>query len=476
MFKTIFAVLALAGVLTSSGLWYFHRADAELPKLRTATIERGDLQFTIDATGTVEPEEVVDVGAQVAGKIQNLGVDPRDPKRVIDYGSPVNVGTVLAHIDDSLYQSDVEQSQAQVDSAQAMADSTAAQVVEAEANVTRAQKDLLQLKAKLFQGERDWARAQEAQRTSRGAISDSDYDLAKSTFDGAQAAVGVGDASIAQANALLINAKATVAKSHADLNNARANLKRAQTNLGYCTIKSPVEGVIIDRRINVGQTVVSSLNSPSLFLIAKDLKRMQVWASVNEADIGHIHSGQSVTFTVDAYPGQPFHGIVAPDQPRLNASMNQNVVTYTVVVNTDNSNGRLLPYLTADLQFEVDRRDKVLMVPNVALRWHPTPERLAASGLTSANAEDTQSAANRPPTDSEHGVAGEATLWIADGDQVRPIKVRTGLSDGTRTEVSAAELQDGALVVVGEEAAAQGNDATDPFSPKMFGGSRRPPQ
>lgn len=476
MFKSIFAVLALAGVLTTSGLWYFHRTDAELPKLRTATVERGNLQFTIDATGTVEPEEVVDVGAQVAGKVQNLGVDPRDPKRLIDYSSPVSAGTVLARIDDSLYQSDVEQAAAQVESAQALAESTAAQVSEAQATVERAEKDLLQLRAKLFQAERDWARAQEAWKTSRGAISESDYDLAKSTYDGAEASVGVGVASIAQANAALLNMKASVAKSKADLKVAQAILKRAQTNLGYCTIKSPVDGIIIDRRINVGQTVVSSLNSPSLFLIAKDLKRMQVWASVNEADIGHIQPGQNVQFTVDEHPGKIFNGVVAQDQPRLNASMNQNVVTFTAVVTTDNSNGLLRPYLTADLHFEVDRRDNVLMVPNVALRWHPTPNRLAASGLPVPSDDDEQSASHRPPTDSEHGAAGEATLWIADGDQVRPIKVRTGLSDGTRTEVSAPELQDAALVVVGEEAVTLGNDATDPFSPKMFGGSRRPPQ
>jgi len=476
MIKTTLAVLALAAALTSGGFWLFHQSDKQLPKLRTAPVERDDLQFTIDATGTVEPEEVVDVGAQVAGKIQSLGVDPRDPKRTIDYGSPVNVNTVLARIDDSLYQSDVEQCQAQVDSAQAFADSTAAQVAEAQANIERAEKDLLQLKAKKYQADRDWARAQEAMKTSRGAISDSDFDLAKSTADAADAAVGVGVAAIAQANALLTNAKATVTKAHADLSTARANLKRAQTNLGYCTIKSPVEGVIIDRRINVGQTVVSSFNSPSLFLIAKDLKRMQVWASVNEADIGHIRSGQNVTFTVDAYQGKTFHGVVAPDQPRLNASMNQNVVTYTVVVNTDNSNGLLLPYLTADLQFEVDRRPNVLMVPNVALRWHPSPDRRAASGLP-PESTDTAPTSARKAADSLAGdIPAEATVWVVSGENIRPVKVRTGLSDSTRTEIITTELNVGDLVAVGEELAADSADSTDPFSPKMFSGNRRPQQ
>ncbi len=315
MLKSAIAALVLIVASGAAAYFYRHEGDKSLPPLRTVAVERGELQFTIDATGTVEPEEVVDVGAQVAGKVQSLGADPRNASRTIDYGSPVNDGTVLARIDDAVFQSEVDQAQAQVESSQAIAEASAAQVQEAEANVQRADKDLLQMQAKLYQAQRDWGRAQETWKTSPGAISESDYDLAKSTYEGADAAVGVGNAAIAQSKAALANAKASVTKANADLSNARALLKRAQTNLGYCTIKSPVEGVIIDRRINVGQTVVSSLNTPSLFLIAKDLKRLQVWASVNEADIGHIHPGQPVRFTVDAYPGQSFQGVVAPISP-----------------------------------------------------------------------------------------------------------------------------------------------------------------
>src|SRR5207249_497842 len=197
-----------------------------------------------------------------------------------------------------------------------------------------------------------------------GGIAEADYDLAEATFRTNKATLAVG--------------QATVAQTKAALSDAQAALHNAEINLGYCTIKSPVKGVIVDRRVNTGQTVVSSLNAPSLFLIAKDLKRLQVWASVNEADIGNIHSGQPVTFTVDAYPGKVFKGVVAPDQPRLNASMTQNVVTYTVVINTDNSDGKLLPYLTANLQFEISKRTKALLVPNTALRWKPEADRVAA--------------------------------------------------------------------------------------------------
>src|SRR5262249_44015923 len=146
-----------------------------------------------------------------------------------------------------------------------------------------------------------------------------------------------------------------------------------EVNLGYCTIKSPVKGVIIDRRVNIGQTVVSSLNAPSLFLIAKDLKRLQVWASVNEADIANVRSGQPVTFTVDAHPGRVFKGTVARDKPRLNPSMPQNVPPSPVVADTDTSDGTLFPDETANPQFGASKHSTPLRVPNPALRWKPPP-------------------------------------------------------------------------------------------------------
>ena len=165
------------------------------------------------------------------------------------------------------------------------------------------------------------------------------------------------------------SAKATLAVSESALVVARADLEEATVNLGYTTIRSPVKGIILDRRINIGQTVVASLNAPSLFLIAKDLSRLEIWSSVNETDIGSIHEGQTVRFTVGAFPRDNFEGKVS--QIRLNASMTQNVVTYTVVISVDNAAGRLLPYLTARLQFEVEARKGVLLVPNAALRWQP---------------------------------------------------------------------------------------------------------
>jgi HlyD family secretion protein len=247
--------------------------------------------------------------------------------------------------------------------------------------------------------------------------------------------------------------------------------------LSYCTIKSPVKGVIIDRRVNIGQTVVSSLNAPSLFLIAKDLKRMQVWVSVNEADVGNIHPGQPVSFTVDAYPGKTFRGEVG--KIRLNATMTQNVVTYTVEVITDNSSGKLLPYLTANAQFELSQHNNVLLVPNAALRWSPQPEQVTPKFRTmteSPGRRDGMGGGGQPAAEPAAKTAAKTNqgfIWTQDGRYVRPIKVNTGLSDGTMTEVQGDEVKEGMEVIIGEQRQGANNAATtNPFAPQMMRSSR----
>jgi HlyD family secretion protein len=473
--KSLLALLAVLGLVAAAvGAWYVYGAGNHRTAFRTVAAERGNLLATISATGTIEPEEVVDVGAQVAGMIESFGRDPRDSSRVIDYGSPVEKDTVLAQIDKSLYQAQVEQSQAQVEQAQAQVEQAQAQVEQAQANVQRAEADLQQLHAKLYQAERDWNRAKTLGRT-KGVISDLDYDTAQATYETSKANVAVGDAAVVQARAGVNDAKAAVAKAKATLNDAKASLKRAEINLGYCTIKSPVKGVIVDRRVNVGQTVVASLNAPSLFLIAQDLTRLQIWASVNEADIGQIKPGQAVGFTVDAYPDEMFRGEVA--QIRLNATMTQNVVTYTVVVNADNSAGKLLPYLTANLQFEVSQRSNVLLVPNAALRWRPQPNQVAPEARD-AFVKSQRRKDNAPGDKAAAGAAKDrqdrsSTVWVEDSGFVRPVKVRTGLTDGAMTEIVGGDLTEGA-VVVGAAHQNNGDGGTsNPFTPKMFGGGNK---
>lgn len=437
--KRITIVLAAIALIGATAAWYRNRGDEDGAAFQTAAVTRGDLLVTISATGTVEPEEVVDVGAQVAGQILSFGRDVNGHQ--VDYGSQVAKGTVLARIDDSLYAAQAANAEAQVQSAQA--------------SVQRAEADLEQYKSKLNQAERDWRRAKNLGPSE--ALAQSSYDAYRSAYETAQANVSVGRAAILQARAGLAQAKAV--------------LKGAQRNLDYCTITSPVNGVIIDRRVNIGQTVVSSLNAPSLFLIAKDLTRMQVWVAVNEADIGKIHPGLPVTFTVDAFPGQTFRGTVG--KVRLNASMTQNVVTYTVEIITDNKDGRLLPYLTANVQFELQNINDVLRVPNAALRWVPQREQIAPrfrDATQPAAYHGAQAAAEPNPEKKRRHVAdSRRVLWTLDGAYVRPVWVSTGTSDGTLTAVKGEDLTEGMPVVTGLSTSdSASNDTRNPFTPQFL--------
>jgi HlyD family secretion protein len=457
----VFAAAGIAAGVRAS--WHWYSESAKEPLFRTDHPARGSLVATIIATGTIEPEEVIDVGAQVAGQILAFGQDPTDPKRTIDYGSPVEQGTVLARIDDSLYAPEVVIARADLGLSQA--------------DVRRADSELVQMRSNLRHEERDWERAQRLKASK--TISQNDFDAAQNSWETAKAAISAAEANLEKTKRAVEKASGTLAK--------------AEKNLGYCVIKSPVKGIIIDRRVNVGQTVVSSLNAPSLFLIAKDLRRLQVWVSVNESDIGNIYPGQHATFTVDAYPADVFHGTVG--QIRLNATMTQNVVTYTVVVNVDTEDGKLdpysaggapqgtrnrrdvpagdklLPYLTANLQFKVDERTDALLVPNAALHYRPqlalvAPEHRALyeQGLRRATTED---GAPEPSAKRRHT---RATIWVPDGDCVRPIKVRIGLTDGLMTEVVEVikdQLTPETEIVTGENDSAVSREGTvNPFGPR----------
>ena len=427
--KTILVIiLILVGLGILSGFTIKNRSQ-KTNGLITKILQKGELIATVTATGTIEPEEVVDIGAQVVGIIDKFGQDPTDTSKQIDFGSMVEPGTILALIDDSLYR-------ARLDKAIAVVEQSKARVALAEADVVRAEANDKESAAKALQAERDFARAKRLNAT--GALAEQDFDAFKSSYEVTKAEIAVTKAAIRQAQATLNAAIKTQIGTEADQ-------REAQRNLEYTIIRSPVKGVIVDRRVNVGQTVISSLNAPSLFLIAKDLKRLQVWASVNEADVGRIQKGQAVRFSVDAFPGEEFKGEV--EQVRLNATMTQNVVTYTVVVTTDNPGGKLLPYLTATLKFEVGRRSGCLLIPNSALRWQPPSIPLIEQPLF------------------DHG-----TVWVMINGSVKPVSIRTGLSDGKFTEVVEGELREGDHVVVGEKIAGNDSGNKNPFTPNIFGG------
>lgn len=441
--KKIIVLLLLIAALSGVGYWYWQAQASPRPTFRFEEVKHGQLVATIGSTGTLQPRELVDIGAQVAGPIIFIGKDPNTQSGIVDWGSTVEgpiidsdgklvkKGTVLAQIDPALY---------------------SAQVNSATAAVKAAEADFLQKSATLRQATADWTRAQKLYTT--GGVSQAEYDQLKAVHEVAQANVEV---------------------SRANIGVAQANLKTAQTNLDYTTITSPVNGVVIDRRVNVGQTVVASLSAPSLFLIAKDLSQMEVWATVNEVDVGKIKAGQDVKFTVDAYPGRVYHGKVVPQgklPKRLNATMTQNVVTYTVVVSVDNRDRKLDPYMTTNLSFIVEDKKDALLVPNSALRWQPSQKQMAPEVRRTYAALKNK---KRGPVDADAQDRG--FVWVAGDDgMARYIEVQTGSSDTVNTEILGAingeELPEGTQVIVGEGKSENHNSGSNPFSVQMFKASK----
>ena len=353
--------------------------------IKTAAVHRGDLAIVVGATGTLEPQRVVDVSSDVAGRIVEFGPDPRaasDPAykgKTIDFGSSVEAGTLLARIDDAPYLISVERAKAAISRAQA------------ESEQANARVELANVQLKHPEGKANAARTQ---------------------HDDAEAEKKVAEAAVAVAKAALVQAK--------------INLSEAQLQLDRTKIVSPIKGVIIDRRADLGQTVVASVSS-SLFLIATDLKHLQLWASVNEADIAKIKKGQSAHFTCDAFPGKEFQAKV--QQIRLNATMTKNVVTYTVTLSVEPTDVPLLPYLTAQVRIECDHRNNLLLVPTAALRWRP-PERWIS------------------PQPDRNFDPKARKVWVREGKVFRAIEVYTGASGAGGTEITGGDLKEGDEVVI----------------------------
>jgi HlyD family secretion protein len=541
--KVLGVVLALCGA-PGFAFWQLGQTSHSDSPYRTEEATRGDLLASFTASGTLEPEDIVDVGAQVAGQIRAFGVDVRLARfeltdgsfaslrasrtseaelgklaalkgkqfetqerfvqalaqvldkvelgrdqtailraaqfgKPIDYGSEVEVGDLLAQIDDSLYLAKVNQSVAYVSQQEAAYKQAVAKAEEAAVAVQVAEACLQADRANYDVANRNWGRSQ--LMVQRTAMSQQDLDTYRAAFETAKATVAKDEASLALAQVRVKNAKAVVEAARAAWDSAQAQLAQDRINLGYTQIKAPVRGVIIDRRVTLGQTVQSSFNTPSLFLLARDLKKMKVWASVNEADVGQVHVGQVVQFTVDAFPGEVFTGTIG--LVRLNATMTNNVVTYTVEVLTDNPtdkdhpNGKLLPYLTANLTFLVSQRTNVLTVSNEALRWRPDVKQVAPEAQAAYQQSlqrRSAAAAGKEGKDNTKGGLHHGTVWVVEGEHVRPVKVRLGLTDGARTEVVSGDLKVGDAVVTGEALVQGGSEGGgNPFAPQVFGNKKQ---
>jgi HlyD family secretion protein len=383
----VFFVLAA----TASGTWFYAQGRGSTPKFRTAKIERGPLTATVSATGTLNAVVTVQVGSQVSGQIKEL---------FADFNSQVKRNQLVARIDPEIFQAKVAQVKAQLEAAKANVLNQRAAVEKARADVANAHAALAVAKAQtakaqvaVLDSRRDLGRKRDLKQ--KGFIAQADEDSAQAAYD---SAVAQADSTKAQEDAqasMIRSAEAQLRVAEALLQTAAANvgqqeaaLRQSQVDLDHTEIRAPVDGAVVSRTVDVGQTVAASLQAPTLFTIAQDLTQMQVDTNVDEADVGRIRVGLRATFTVDAFRGQTFSGEVI--QVRKAPQTVQNVVTYNVVVSARNPEGRLLPGMTANVRLVVDQKDSVLKVANAALRFRPPGEAAEAAPVAGAGSSGAQ--------------------------------------------------------------------------------------
>ena len=395
MNKRLLLLFVAVTVITASlAAYYKTTASAEAPAYTTAAATRGDVVDSVEATGTLQAVTTVQVGTQVSGTIASLHAD---------FNSRVRKGQVIARLDPSLLQAQVDQAQATI--------------VRLEADVDRSRVSLEDAQVKL-------RRAHEL--FERQLIPAIDVENAESVERQAAASLKAAQAQVTQ---------------------AQGSLNQARVNLDHSIITAPVDGIVISRSVDVGQTVAASMSAPTLFVIAKDLSEMQVKASIDEADIGRIKAGQAVSFRVDAYPRDVFTGSVS--QVRLEPTIAQNVVSYVTIIDVPNKELKLKPGMTANVTVEVARADGVLRVPNAALRFRPVE----------------QTAERRGPA-----------VWVQSEGQLQPIRVRPGIADGTMTAIVEGELAENAQVITGQVVSGAETPAQttrSPFMPQRPGGNRQ---
>jgi HlyD family secretion protein len=336
MKRALIGLLIVAAIGAGAGAYYIRRGGPEM-QVMTSPITRGDIIDTVGATGTLQAVTTVQVGSQVSGNIQWLGAD---------FNTIVKKGQVIARLDPSLFDAQLQQARANLN--------------QTRANLAKAQSDLERTKVQLIDAQQKFTRAKEL--AARSLLPQSDLDSAKIAVDTAQA--------------MLASQQATVTQAQAAVSQSQASVNQNQVNLDHTTISAPIDGIVTQRSVDVGQTVAASMQAPTLFIIAADLTKMQVNANIDEADVGRIRPGQHVTFRVDAYPTETFDGTVS--QIRLQPVVVQNVTTYGTVIDVPNAQLKLKPGMTANVKVEIAKRSEALRVANAALRFRPTAEVFAA--------------------------------------------------------------------------------------------------
>ena len=470
----LIAGAVVVGLVITGGGYMYARALASRQTYRTVPVTRGPLVAAVSATGTLNAVITVQVGSQVSGQIKEL---------FVDFNSAVTRGQVIARINPDLFEAQVSQAKAQLDAAQAMVlnqqaviEKTHSDLENARAALASAHAQTLKSQVAVVDGKRNLGRQHDLR--SRDLIAQADEDTAQVQYDSAVAQYDSSAAQERAAGAALRSAEGQIKVADTLLKNLRAqvdqneaNLAQTRLNLGYTVIKAPVDGVVVARNVDVGQTVAASLQAPVLFVIAQDLSKMQVDTNVDEADVGRTQVGQRATFTVDAFPGRTFSGTIT--QVRKAAQILQNVVTYDVVVSADNPDLKLLPGMTANIKVVTDQRESVLQVPNAALRFRlpgadadtpknsPEAQRSQAAGGDIRPGGDRRAqlqGGNRPGADGapRRGSGQAGRVWVVGEDgKPHPVPVQIGISDGSRSEVLAGALNEQAQVIVGSGGSAE---------------------
>ncbi len=536
-------VMAVLGVLA----YFYWGNQSSTPQYMTAKVERGNLRNTVTATGTLQAVTTVQVGSQASGTLSALNAD---------FNSVVRKGQVIAQLDPSVSKAQVDQARANLQQARAALQQSIAGVSGSRAGVSDAQAKALAARSTVQNNQSGVTSAQANQAVLKaqmddalaflnqqqylmksGVIAQRDYDLANTAYKTAEArynqavaqvnqarlseqssagsGVAQSQAQLQQSQAQVQQSQAQVQQAQAQVQQAEAALRLAEVNLAHTTITSPIDGVVVSRDVQVGQTVAASLSAPTLFTIAGDLTQMQVIANIDQADIGVVEQAKSVRFSVDAFPGKDFDGKI--QQMRLNPQNVQNVVTYNVVIDVNNPDQKLKPGMTANLTITIDERNNVLKVPNSALRFTPTDasgQRIGrnangAGGQGGRRSERAQGSQGAPEADqanangagrgqggqqgSEQQTGGQQgrgnfapasspvlegqtrVIWVMGQDgKLQSRRIKVGLTDGVSTEVVEGSLQEGEMVVTGQTLTAANRPQSSQTPAPGFGGQRTP--
>jgi HlyD family secretion protein len=437
--KKAYLIGAVCLVLILGG-WYYEEGRSSAPKYTTATVRRGDITSAVQATGTVNALTTVSVGSYVSGTVQYI---------FADFNTRVKSGQVLAQLDPAIYEAQVTQARGNLENAQANLVTLAANVQVAQANLAKSQANAVYQQATA-------KRSQDL--TTAGIVSADSNDLTQSTMGQAQADVQSSQAALAQA-------KATLAQARSQVTSMDGGLKGAETNLKYTTIISPIDGTVVARNIDVGQSVAATLQAPNVFTVAQDLTRMQVYAATDESDTGNIKVGAPVTFAVDAFPTELFHGRVST--VRLNPTTVQNVVTYNTVIDFSNPDEKLLPGETAYVTIPTGHAANAIEIPNPALTFKPA--------MLPKDLQDLYKQYNIPRQATTTHLGGWQVVWkMGPQKNLIPVAVQCGITDYNNTQLISGDLNEGDVLIIAQQR--QGGAPAGGNRPPGFGGQGGPPR